>query len=378
MIRTRNWFDWRRLIVALSTILASTVVCGSGLFDQYQPSEGPQTTYEKFLPFGVAGDSSIQHLLGYMFFYGEGVEQGFDDAVYWFKAAAEEGDYRAQRNLGLIYAGAVESIPARFYDPAAANLWLSLAAANLANPDYMPQAVRASEKFLPVSADATRSKRAGSKDGEDLYQANCAGCHGFDGHGAYPAVPSFADGEGLSTERSIAESFHTRFNWNSTLPRLDPESRRRLAAYIRQQFGGPSAESTSTGKPALSASMLIDKPAPAATSVPDKLPEVEEIYLRFCGGCHGFNGIAWYVNSPSFALNERLHKSDAELAHSIRQGMGVMPSWEYLLKPTQIEALVGFIRTLAARYESGIVSDLHRPEQFLRFRPDSEAADDPR
>ena len=101
--------------------------------------------------------------------------------------------------------------------------------------------------------------------------------------------------------------------------------------------------------------------------------EGEQIYLRFCGGCHGFNGIAWYVNSPSFALGERLHKSDAELAHSIEQGRGAMPSWEYLLKPAQISALVRHIRRLAPRYERGIaVGGLRRPEQFLRFRPGGE------
>ena len=189
-------------------------------------------------------------------------------------------------------------------------------------------------------------------------------------------MPSFAAGEGLAPEQPIAEAFHTRFSWQGNLPKFDSKSRQRLVAYIRQRWGGLTSVSTSIEKPLPSASMLGETAAPSAPSAPQKLAEVEEIYLKFCGGCHGFNGIAWYVNSPSFALNQRLHKSDAELAKSIRQGIGVMPSWEYLLKPEQIASLVRFIRTLAPRYESGIVSDLHRPDQFLRFRPDSETADD--
>ena len=43
----------------------------------------------------------------------------------------------------------------------------------------------------------------------------------------------------------------------------------------------------------------------------------EKLYITFCAGCHGFNDIAYYVNSPSFALGERLQKSDHELQKSI-------------------------------------------------------------
>ena len=100
----------------------------------------------------------------------------------------------------------------------------------------------------------------------------------------------------------------------------------------------------------------------------------EKTYLQFCGGCHGFNGIAKYVNSPSFALQERMEKSDEELANAIRKGFGVMPSWENMLLPQQIDALVKFIRTLPDNYESGIgTSELRSmPPLFFRFRPRGE------
>jgi mono/diheme cytochrome c family protein len=70
-----------------------------------------------------------------------------------------------------------------------------------------------------------------------------------------------------------------------------------------------------------------------ASPVGDQAVSGEKIYLQFCGGCHGFNGIAWYVNSPSFALRERLEKSDVELTNSIKNGLGAMPAWEYMLGP---------------------------------------------
>ena len=104
-----------------------------------------------------------------------------------------------------------------------------------------------------------------------------------------------------------------------------------------------------------------------------ELESGEEIYLRFCGGCHGFNGIARYVNSPSFALRERMHKSDEKLARSIRKGKGAMPSWEDMLQPDQIFNLVKFIRTLADSYENGIDKEIRQPPGlFFRFRPKGE------
>ena len=98
----------------------------------------------------------------------------------------------------------------------------------------------------------------------------------------------------------------------------------------------------------------------------------EKIYLSFCGGCHGFNGIAWYVNSPSFALRERLQKSDEELAYSIKNGIGAMPSWEYMLKAEYMDALIKFLRTLPETYESGLIGELRHPDLFMRFRPRGE------
>jgi hypothetical protein len=47
----------------------------------------------------------------------------------------------------------------------------------------------------------------------------------------------------------------------------------------------------------------------------------------FCAGCHGLNGIAGYVGAPSFALGERMEKSDRELMGSITGGHEVMPEW---------------------------------------------------
>ena len=41
--------------------------------------------------------------LGLMYYNGQGVEQDYKKAVYWWDKSAEQGDADAQHNLGLMY-----------------------------------------------------------------------------------------------------------------------------------------------------------------------------------------------------------------------------------------------------------------------------------
>ncbi|MEZ9519471.1 cobalamin biosynthesis protein CobT, partial [Vibrio splendidus] len=50
------------------------------------------------------GDVRAQTNLGIMYVNGEGVLQDDKQAVYWYRKAAEQGDARAQSNLGVMYA----------------------------------------------------------------------------------------------------------------------------------------------------------------------------------------------------------------------------------------------------------------------------------
>ena len=49
------------------------------------------------------GDAEAQNNLGGAYFIGEGVEQSYSQAVYWWKKAAEQGLAAAQYNLGIAY-----------------------------------------------------------------------------------------------------------------------------------------------------------------------------------------------------------------------------------------------------------------------------------
>ncbi|MEH6616334.1 MAG: c-type cytochrome [Porticoccus sp.] len=325
-----------------------------------------KTTYEKFLPIAEAGDPDVQNFLGYMFFYGEGVPRDYQRAHEWFHLAAEQGDLKAQRNLGVFHARAVSRIPERFYDAEEANIWFSLSAANSAGRDVSSLASEFYADFLDPDTGGFLMLKGEQKIGEKLFSTFCAGCHGFDGVAAIPMAPSFAYGDSL--EKSDATLLHSIMYGKNIMPSWTKtatvELSRYILLFIRQRFDPVGALPPQVA--ALSADHFVGSDYELG----------EETYARYCAGCHGFNGIAYYVNSPSFALGERMDKSDSELMGSIRNGLGIMPSWEDMIDPRQVRALVTFIRTLAPTYERGITGDIKSaPRLHLRFKPRGERDD---
>ena len=96
----------------------------------------------------------------------------------------------------------------------------------------------------------------------------------------------------------------------------------------------------------------------------------EATYSAFCAGCHGLNGIAAYIGSPSFALGERLEKPDGVLLYSIHQGKGVMPSWGDKFSDDRLLDVLAFVRSLRERYQNGIAEGIRRaPVRFFLFGP---------
>ena len=52
---------------------------------------------------GVPRDAEAQNNLGYAYEKGEGVEQDYAQAVFWYRKAAEQGYAMAQNNMGIMY-----------------------------------------------------------------------------------------------------------------------------------------------------------------------------------------------------------------------------------------------------------------------------------
>lgn len=97
----------------------------------------------------------------------------------------------------------------------------------------------------------------------------------------------------------------------------------------------------------------------------------KRIYLTFCSGCHGFNGMRFFSHAPSFAMGERSAASTEELMQSILRGKGLMPSWEDKLSVSDLEDALGYLRELALRTGYGTDSNAFNeiPEVFYIFNP---------
>lgn len=71
------------------------------------------------------GEARAQYDLGLLYDTGRGVPQSNEAALQWYQRAAEQGEPRAQYNLGLMYANG-QGVP---QDYARAYFWTSLSAA---------------------------------------------------------------------------------------------------------------------------------------------------------------------------------------------------------------------------------------------------------
>jgi len=132
--------------------------------------------------------------------------------------------------------------------------------------------------------------------------------------------------------------------------------------------------SRSGGTPYLKTTNSIPPGVPVVSSKSDtvvksnRIVRGERIYVTFCAGCHGLNGIAVFVGSPSFALNARMEKSDQQLLRSVSNGIGAMPGWREKLPDNYLIDTIAFIRTLRASYQAGISSDMRgAPDRYFLF-----------
>lgn len=141
------------------------------------------TTYEKHLARAIAGNAESQNLLGFMHYFGDGVERDNNAALTWLARAAEQGHPVAIASLGRL----------------AEEMGKEPEQANTDKP-------------------AKDAPRRTLEPGEETYASFCAGCHGLNGIAAHVDAPSFAlgdrlDGIDLILRRSIVEGVGAMPGW---------------------------------------------------------------------------------------------------------------------------------------------------------------------
>jgi len=83
-------------------MIAVVALVGCGKKASAQPSATP-SHFEKTKAEAEEGDAKAQNNLGVMYAKGQGVDQDFKEAVKWYQKAADQGDAMAQTSCAVMY-----------------------------------------------------------------------------------------------------------------------------------------------------------------------------------------------------------------------------------------------------------------------------------
>ncbi len=163
-------------------------------------------------------------------------------------------------------------------------------------------------------------------NGQALYEANCAECHGLDGKGLVPNARDFSDvayrrGETpLNFYLNITEG-HSGAGTGDDMPAFGDvltSDQRWDVVYYAWRFAAPD-ESLIAG---------------------------QALYAENCVECHGVNGRSRILGAADFSDQRFMSDHPAsQLYVSITQGRGNMPAWQARLSQDERWAVIDYLRT---------------------------------
>jgi ubiquinol-cytochrome c reductase cytochrome c subunit len=174
-------------------------------------------------------------------------------------------------------------------------------------------------------ASAAQPGPAGGR-GQELYQQNCATCHGQQGEGTERGPTLVGVGAAsadfyLSTGRMpIAEEQRSPGRAKPAFGRADIDA---LVAYVASLGGGPAI--------------------PAVDPAAGRLPEGERLFQENCAACHSATGTGGALTSgqvaPSLAPS-----TPVQLAEAVRVGPGPMPRFDaQALDDRQVDSIARYV-----------------------------------
>ena len=83
----------------------------------------------------------------------------------------------------------------------------------------------------------------------------------------------------------------------------------------------------------------------ALEAVENNASKGHEVFMQKCMGCHGESGVGKLPDQPNFKKGDAFFKSDSALIDIIREGKGVMPSFNGILSEEDIRNVVVYIKT---------------------------------
>ncbi len=168
--------------------------------------------------------------------------------------------------------------------------------------------------------------KAGSP-GEEVYESQCAMCHGVDRTGSPPAFPSLMDVNKRLTDQKITDAIRQGVGRMPSFPNINGQGLQGLLTYLRSGSAtGPAKEMPT----AQAQNQSAPRPADAAG---------EKVYSSQCAACHGDHLEGVPPSPPLQGLGTRLNA--AQTTTVIRKGKGVMPAAD--VKGADLQALLRFL-----------------------------------
>ena len=157
-------------------------------------------------------------------------------------------------------------------------------------------------------------------DGQDIYDTNCAECHGVDGNGVVPAARNFRDLDYIRGET--------------------PDSFFSAIAEGREEM--PAFDNTLTSDEIWDSVFYVWRMSTDA----ETLTQGRQNFNDNCASCHGEDGTGLVLGSTDFTDPRQIgHLAPRDLYLTITQGHGSMPAWQSRLSQDERWHIIDYLRT---------------------------------
>lgn len=176
--------------------------------------------------------------------------------------------------------------------------------------------------------------------GRELYNSDCATCHGEDGGGQLLGSADFTDLRQMD-QLAPRDLYLTVTQGRGSMPswqaRLSQDERWAIIDYLRTFSYDPtlpqevaSAGPTETAEPTKAEACSTDQANPFAWDDADAIQAGQSLYLIQCAMCHGPDGSGGLPNTPDFTsaeVSDALRADPGSFFCALTNGSGVMPAF---------------------------------------------------
>jgi cytochrome c oxidase cbb3-type subunit 3 len=196
--------------------------------------------------------------------------------------------------------------------------------------------------------------------GQEIFQTNCAACHGADGTGKVLGAADFTDLRAVDNQ-APRDFYLTVTQGKGSMPawqgRLSQDDRWAVIDYLRS-FSydpalsvpvAPTAATTAAPSEAACDPTYLTQTNPFSWTDPAAIEAGRTAYNSDCAPCHGKDGSGTLPGAPDFSspgFPQELIGDPGEPLCALAEGRGAMPSWKATLTTDQMWQLLTYISTL--------------------------------